>query len=84
MFYIIPQNVENNSHPFHILHIVSKEIVSQSLGNLDQQRRIDTFTLENIIHIGTVATKFVCEPGNGATLTIELLFDDFTNVYHEQ
>ena len=57
--------------------------MTQSSGNLDQQRRIDTFTLENIIHIGTVATKFVCEPGNGAALTIELLFDDFTNVYHE-
>ena len=58
--------------------------MSQSTGNLYQQSRINTFTLENIVHIGTVATKFVCEPGNGATLTIELLFDDFTNVYHTQ
>ena len=58
--------------------------MTQSPGNLDQQCRIDTFTLENIIHIGAVATELVREPGNGATLPIELLFNDFTNVYHEQ
>ena len=55
----------------------------QSPGNLGQQRRIDTFTLENIVHIGAVATKFVCEPRNGTSLTVKLLFDDFSNVYHE-
>ena len=58
--------------------------MTQSPGNLGQQRRINTFTLENIVHIGAVATELVREPGNGATLPIELLFNDFTNVYHEQ
>ena len=54
----------------------------QSTGNLNQQGSINTFTLENIVHIGTVATKFVCEPRNGASLTVKLLFYNLTYVYH--
>lgn len=54
----------------------------QSLRYFDQQSSINTFTLENIVHIGTVATQFVCEPRHGSTLPVELFFDDFTNVYH--
>ena len=57
--------------------------MSQSTGNLYQQSRINTFTLENIIHIGTVTTKFVCEPRNRTTLTVEFFFYDFTNMYHD-
>lgn len=81
---IILRSVEQNSHPFHILHVIDKEIMVQYSGYPGQQSCINTFTLENIVHIGTVATELVCEPGNGAALSVELLFDDFTNVYHEQ
>ena len=55
----------------------------QSPGNLHQQGRIDTSTLEYIVHIGAVATKLVCEPRNGTTLPMKLLFYYFSNVHHE-
>ena len=54
--YIIPQCVELNSHPFQIIYVIREKIMLQYLGNLKQQESVHTFTLENIVHISTVAT----------------------------
>ena len=38
--------------------------------------------LRNLGCIGSVAIKFIGEPGNGAFLAVKFLFDKFSDVYH--
>lgn len=82
LFCIILQCVENNSLLFEVFHIIDKEIMLQCPRDFDQQSRINTFTLENIVHIGAVATQLVRQPGSRTPLTIKFFFDYFSDVYH--
>lgn len=51
--------------------VIKKKIMVQNIGNAKQQISVNTFTLENRIHIGSFATKFVGKPGNRTFLTLK-------------
>lgn len=64
-----------------ILTIKGEKIAVQYDADTFQQTRIDALPLEDIIHIGTVAVQFVCEPTHTAFLAVQFCLYFFTDVY---
>lgn len=62
--------------------IRQEEVALQDFGNPEQQLRIDTLFLENLIHVRPVAIQLPGEPGNRAFLAVKFVFYQFSNVYH--
>lgn len=63
---------------------VFKEIVSERLPDAGQQGGIETFALENLVHIRAVAADFPCEPGWRAFLAGQFELDEVAEVEHEK
>lgn len=54
----------------------------QDFGNPEQQLRVDTLFLENLVYVRPVAIQLPGEPGNRAFLAVEFIFYQFPDMYH--
>lgn len=63
-------------------HIVLKKVVLQKLRDSKQEGRIEALSFEDIVHIGSVAIEFLCEPPHRASLPAKLLLNQISNMYH--
>lgn len=65
-----------------LLRVNRKEVPVQDQGNSEQETRVDALTFEDGIHIGTLAAELFRKPGDGAFLSAEFFFDEFSDVCH--
>ena len=63
------------------LAIERKEVAAQHGTDALQQYRVDTFTLEDVIHVRPITVQLLGKPGHAAPLTAQLSFYLFSDVY---
>ena len=66
---------------YFILAIEREEVAAQHITDALQQYRVDAFSSEDVIHVGAVTVEALGKPGHTASLTAQLCFNFFPDVY---
>ena len=66
--------------PLHRLRIMLEEVVIQYDTDAHEQFCIDAFALEYVVHVRSVAKQLSCKPTDGAFLTAQFFFNEFSNM----